>query len=78
MSYFSTFTGFADRLEFELRALVPRSTRVKILAPPERKYLSWIGGSIIGSLSTFQHQWITQEMYQEAGPGIVHQRCANV
>uniref|UniRef100_A0A8W8JZV4 Actin n=1 Tax=Magallana gigas TaxID=29159 RepID=A0A8W8JZV4_MAGGI len=70
--------GLADRLELELRALVPRSTRVKILAPPERKFLPWIGGSIIGSLSTFQHQWITQEVYQEAGPGIVHQRCANV
>lgn len=70
--------GFADRLELELRALVPRPIRVKILAPPERKFLSWIGGSILGSLSTFQQQWITQEMYQEVGPGIVHRRCANV
>nr|XP_022336668.1 actin-3-like isoform X1 [Crassostrea virginica] len=61
------FPGFAERLERELRALVPEHTRVRIVAPPERKFLSWIGGSILASLSTFQYQWITQEMYQEYG-----------
>ena len=78
MSYFSTFTGFADRLHLELQALVPGPMKVKVVAPPERKFLPWIGGSIVGSLSTFQQQWITQEMYQEVGPSIVHRRCANV
>jgi hypothetical protein len=28
--------------------------KVKIVAPPERKYSVWIGGSILASLSTFQ------------------------
>ena len=71
-------TGFAERLERELRALVPEHTRVRIVAPPERKFLSWIGGSILASLSTFQNQWITQEMYQEYGPSVIHRQCANV
>lgn len=70
--------GFADRLHLELQALVPGPMKVKVVAPPERKFLPWIGGSIVGSLSTFQQQWITQEMYQEVGPSIVHRRCANV
>ena len=71
-------TGFAERLERELRALVPEHTRVRIVAPPERKFLSWIGGSFLASLSTFQNQWITQEMYQEYGPSVIHRQCANV
>merc|ERR1712212_698468 len=30
------------------------SMKIKIIAPPERKYSVWIGGSILASLSTFQ------------------------
>merc|ERR1719351_225406 len=32
--------------------------KIKIIAPPERKYSVWIGGSILASLSTFQQMWI--------------------
>ena len=46
--------------------------QVKIIAPPERKYSVWIGGSILASLSTFQNLWISKEEYDESGPGIVH------
>jgi hypothetical protein len=28
--------------------------KIKVVAPPERKYSVWIGGSILASLSTFQ------------------------
>jgi hypothetical protein len=28
--------------------------KIKIVAPPERKYSVWIGGSILASLSTFK------------------------
>ncbi len=38
-----------------------------MVAPPERKYSSWIGGSIIGSLSSFGQQVITKEEYDESG-----------
>merc|ERR1712003_69799 len=30
---------------------------IKVVAPPERKYSVWIGGSILASLSTFQQMW---------------------
>lgn len=46
--------------------------QVKIVAPPERKYSVWIGGSILASLSTFQNLWISKQEYDESGPGIVH------
>merc|ERR1711974_596688 len=35
--------------------------KIKIIAPPERKYSVWIGGSILSSLSTFQQMWITKQ-----------------
>ncbi len=46
--------GFPDRLLHELQNLAVRDTRIKIFAPPERKYSTWIGGSILAGLSTFR------------------------
>lgn len=47
----------------------------EVITPPERKYSVWIGGSILGSLSTFQQMWISKAEYDEAGPTIVHRKC---
>jgi actin-related protein len=49
--------------------------KIKIIAPPERKYSVWIGGSILASLSTFQQMWISKQEYDESGPSIVHRKC---
>ncbi|CAI5759756.1 unnamed protein product [Candida verbasci] len=48
--------------------------KVKIYAPNERKYTTWIGGSILASLSTFKKMWITAAEYNE-NPGIIHVKC---
>ncbi|KAL6268988.1 hypothetical protein ACE6H2_025899 [Prunus campanulata] len=48
------FPGIADRMSKEITALAPSSMKIKVVAPPERKYNVWIGGSILESLSTFQ------------------------
>ncbi|KAK2073728.1 hypothetical protein P8C59_007980 [Phyllachora maydis] len=48
------YPGLSDRMQKEITALAPSSMKVKIIAPPERKYSVWIGGSILASLSTFQ------------------------
>jgi len=69
------FDGIADRISKEVTALAPSSIRVKVVAPPERKYSVWIGGSILSSLSTFQQMWISKDEYDEAGPAIVHRKC---
>merc|ERR1712203_1057537 len=49
------YPGIADRMQKEITALAPSTIKIKIIAPPERKYSVWIGGSILASLSTFQH-----------------------
>jgi len=46
-----------------------------VIAPPERKYSVWIGGSILSSLTSFGQMWISKEEYNESGPGIVHRKC---
>jgi len=69
------FPGIADRMSKEITALAPSSMKIKVVAPPERKYSVWIGGSILASLSTFQQMWISKGEYDESGPSIVHRKC---
>ncbi|KAJ9424860.1 Actin/actin-like protein [Fusarium oxysporum] len=69
------YPGLSDRMQKEITALAPSSMKVKIIAPPERKYSVWIGGSILASLSTFQQMWISKQEYDESGPSIVHRKC---
>ncbi|KAL8715834.1 MAG: hypothetical protein Q9220_000501 [cf. Caloplaca sp. 1 TL-2023] len=73
----SLIYGFNERLKQELEALYP-GPRVRIFAPGsvvERKFSSWIGGSILASLGTFHQMWISKKEYDEHGPGIVEKRC---
>jgi len=69
------FHQIEQRLEKEMKALAPNGSDIKIIAPPERKYSVWIGGSILASLSTFEEMWVTKNEYDESGPTIVHRKC---
>merc|ERR1719310_2348062 len=53
------FQGIGERMTKELTSLAPSTMKIKVVAPPERKYSVWIGGSILSSLSTFQQMWIS-------------------
>merc|ERR1711971_473541 len=64
------YNGIPERVQQEVKALAPDSMTIKIIAPPERKYSVWIGGSILSSLSTFEEMWIKKEEYDESGPSI--------
>lgn len=71
------FPNLDQRLQKEVQRLAPTtmSSKVKVIAIPERKYSVWIGGSILSSLSNFQSMWITKEEYHDAGAQIVHRKC---
>ena len=69
------YPGLAERIHNEIKALAPPTIKLGVVAPPERKYSVWIGGSILASLSTFQQMWVTKAEYQECGPSIVHRKC---
>lgn len=69
------FPNIDQRVTNEIKALAPSSVNVKVVAPLERKYTVWIGGSILASLSTFQQMWITKQEYDSEGPSIIHRKC---
>ncbi|ETO09534.1 hypothetical protein RFI_27842 [Reticulomyxa filosa] len=63
------------RLTKEIAKLVSGTMTIKVIASPQRKYSSWIGGSILCNLESFQDMWVTQHEYDDSGPSIVHRRC---
>jgi len=72
--------AFPDRLREEVEGIVHRHTpgwRVKVSSPniSERAICSWLGGSILGSLGTFQDMWISKRDYEEFGAAIVNRKC---
>lgn len=69
------FPGINDRLIKELKAVANASLEVKVVAPNERKFSVWIGGSTLSSLTTFSTMWITKGEYEETGVNIVHRKC---
>jgi actin-related protein len=72
----SLVSGLPDRLENEIVLLAPATQRVKVIAAGnERKYSSWIGGSILGSLGTFDDFCITKEDYRQWGGSVVEKKC---
>ena len=38
----------------EVKKLALKDVKIKIYAPPERKYSTWIGGSILAGMNTFK------------------------
>ena len=69
------FRGMAERMGAELTKLCPAAVQPRVVAPAERKYSVWIGGSILSSLTTFQNQWVLKREYDESGAGIVSTKC---
>lgn len=63
--------GFVTRLENELKEVCPERA-YDVIAVAARDTASWLGGSILGSLSTFPSMWITKRIYDESGT------CQNV
>ena len=63
----SLFPGLRERLIKEIKEQIPDPVGVTIIAPQERMYSAWIGGSILGSIKSF-NRWVTKKEYREEGP----------
>ena len=71
------FPSFPDRMYYELNQ-ANLGSKIKLIPPNsiiERKFSTWIGGSILASLGTFQQMWISRHEYEEQGKLIVEKRC---
>jgi len=69
------FQGFQNRLATEVQRFAPEQVRAKVMAPNERMFSGWIGGSILGSLTTFRQMWIGAAEYHEHGAQVLHRKC---
>ncbi|KFO31782.1 actin-related protein T2 [Fukomys damarensis] len=69
------FQGLEERLLRELEMLAPKGTPIKITAPPDRWFSTWIGASIVTSLSSFKQMWVTAADFKEFGTSVVQRRC---
>ena len=65
--------GLVPRLEHELSRINPKIRSVR--APANRGYSAWIGGSILGSLSSLDNMYATVDEYAEHGVRIINQKC---
>lgn len=61
------FRGFGERLLSELKKLIPKDVKLRISAPADRLYSTWMGGSILASLESFKKMWISKREYEEEG-----------
>jgi len=52
--------GYGDRLLNEVKRM--KDGKIKIYAPPERKYSTWIGGSILAGLNTFKRVGLSSDV----------------
>jgi len=71
----SGFAGFDGRLQKELTGSTPSTYRTKVVTGKEtRAHASWLGGSILSSLGSFQQLWLSKTEYEEYGTTLAIQR----
>lgn len=72
------FPGYGDRLLNEVRRLAQArnctDVKIRISAPPNRKLMTWTGGSILASLAAFKTMWVSKAEYDEVGASSIHRR----
>ena len=59
------YPGTADWMQKEITALTPSTTKIKIIAPPERKYSAWIEGYILAFLSRPTVAFFVEEFHPD-------------
>lgn len=64
------FPGYADRLSKDLTSYLPEQ-KTHIISDPNRIISTWVGGSILSSLSTFPKLYISKDEYEENGASIL-------
>ena len=72
--------GFVSRLNKEVPDIAPQNLRVKIVSSHSGSLTevcasSWVGGSILGSLGSFQQMWFSKQEYDENGAIMVERKC---
>jgi len=62
------FPGFKERLEIELRKLVPVEYEINVRLPKDPILSAYRGGCKFALHSDYHHYVVTKEQYNEEGP----------
>lgn len=71
----TTFPGFRERLEKEMKNLVSSEQKIEVVGTPNHLLSCFTGGTILASLSTFKEISISKAEYNEFGPSMVGKKC---
>ena len=68
---------FEMRFKREMNDILSNELKevIEVIALPERKYSTWIGGSILASDPLFPNICISKVEYDEHGPDIAYEKC---
>lgn len=72
------FVNCKERLESAIFDHAPQNVKTKVTASQnavERRFATWIGGSILASLGSFQQMWMSKAEYDEYGVSHIHKKC---
>ena len=73
----SLHPNLSERLDHCIKNSMHLTTPINLVATHERKFSSWIGGSILASLPTFKNKIISKQNFEEEGADRVFKReCA--
>lgn len=71
----SLFLKIRKKFEKELQSLAPTGKTVKVIAPPERKFSSWLGGAILSSMENFRTtMFVSKKEWNENGSGVIYDK----
>ncbi|KAL4238614.1 hypothetical protein ACF0H5_003321 [Mactra antiquata] len=68
------FSGLAMRLQIEMNKLFPSKLGVKVIESPvsERRFATWVGGSIMASLDSMKDKWVSKHDFMDQGPQVIN------
>jgi actin-like protein 6A len=71
------FNNFLEKIQ---RKIYNNSSNVKIKintaqSVTERKFSTWIGGSILASVGNFHQLWLSKQEYDEHGSILIERKC---
>ncbi|KAJ7306423.1 hypothetical protein JRQ81_009772 [Phrynocephalus forsythii] len=71
----SLFPYLGERLFKEIEPHVPKGVSARIRTPSQNPWTTWIGGSVITHLTSFEPMWFTRGEYEEFGAAGIHRKC---
>ena len=74
----TSYEGFTNRVEREISMRAANSMRSRVIggsSKRNRQFTSWMGGSILGSMDSFEKMWISKKEYDEYGASVVDRKC---